>query len=293
MPAWADGTGPARPASGRGGHLGAAPALAAVLAATLISGAAAQVPDLVSETEFRVCADPANLPFSNEAGEGFENAVAELLGAKLERPVVYTWFPQATGFVRQTLLSGRCDVIMGYAQGDELVLNTNAYYVSAYALVLPADGPLADVQQLSDPRLQGLSIGIIAGTPPADHLARHGLIGDARPYPLMVDRRFESPAERMMSDLASGAIDAGILWGPMAGYFAEAADAEMVVTPLLREEAPPRLFYRVTLGIRPGEDEWKRQLNSLLRRNQAEIDEILTGFGVPIVDQYGRADAAQ
>ena len=81
--------------------------------------------DLVNRTALRVCADPANMPFSNEAGEGFENKIAEIVAAELKIPVEYTWFPQATGFIRQTLFSKRCDVVIGYAQGDELVLNTH------------------------------------------------------------------------------------------------------------------------------------------------------------------------
>ena len=117
--------------------------------------AAAQLTDLVSRTAFRVCADPANLPFSNEAGEGFENAIAALFAETLGRELQYTWYPMSQGFVRRTLIENRCDVIPGYAQGDELVLNTNHYYTSTHVLVARADGDLADVTTLADPRLQG------------------------------------------------------------------------------------------------------------------------------------------
>jgi quinoprotein dehydrogenase-associated probable ABC transporter substrate-binding protein len=267
--------------------------LAAVLAALSLvltaGGLQADTSDLVSKDSFRVCADPANLPFTDKEGRGFENAIAELLAGELGRPVQYTWFPQATGFVRQTLTAGRCDVIIGYAQGDELVLNTNHYYTSAYALLVPVEGKLAGVDRLSDPRLTDARIGIVAGTPPATHIARLGLMGRARPYPLMVDRRFEDPAGRMMSDLAAGEIDAAVLWGPIAGYLAKSAARPVAVTPLLHEAGAPRLFYRITMGVRPGELHWKRELNSLLRRNKERIDDILTDFGVPLVDDYGAA----
>ncbi|MEM1383497.1 MAG: substrate-binding domain-containing protein [Pseudomonadota bacterium] len=263
--------------------------------ATFAAPAAAETDtsDLVSDSAFRVCADPANLPFSNQAEEGFENRIAELLAAKLDRPVTYAWFPQAIGFVRQTLRANRCDVIMGFAQGHELVLNTNHYYVSAYTIVTAEDGVLAGVDALSDPALQGKRLGVVAGSPPASHMAQHGLIGLAKPYPLMVDRRHESPSERMVEDLVSGEIDAAILWGPIAGYFAEKAGVGLKVTPLLKEVGPPRLFYRVTLGVRQGELTWKRKLNSLLRRNKDEIEAILRSYGVPLVDQYGRAEPTQ
>ena len=262
--------------------------LTALLCLGLGGVASADTSDLVSKTHFRVCADPANVPFSNKAGDGFENALAELLAAKLDRPVSYTWFPQATGFVRQTLRAGKCDVIMGYAQGHELVLNTNHYYVSAYALVTLDNGPLADVDRLSDPKLAESRLGVVAGSPPATHLARNGLIGQAVPYRLMVDRRHESPAEKMIADVEQGRTDAAIMWGPIAGWAAGLTKG-MVVTPLLNEEGPPRMFYRVTLGVRQGELTWKRKLNSLLRRNKTEIQKLLTDFGVPLVDDFGKS----
>jgi len=119
--------------------------------------------DLVNRLSLRVCADPANMPFSNEKGEGFENKIAEIVAAELNVPIEYLWFPQATGFIRQTLFSKRCDVVMGYAQGDELVLNTNAYYRSAYTLVYRKGAGLDGVDHLADARLKDKRIGLIAG----------------------------------------------------------------------------------------------------------------------------------
>jgi quinoprotein dehydrogenase-associated probable ABC transporter substrate-binding protein len=266
-----------------------APLLLAAAFAVAGGAASADTSDLVSQTSFRVCADPANMPFSNDRGEGFENRIAEVLGEALGRPVSYTFFPQATGFVRRTLFEGRCDVIIGYAQGDELVLNTNHYYTSAYALVVKADGPLAGVDTLSDPRLKDARIGVPAGTPPGDHMARHGLVAKARPYKLMVDTRVESPPAQMIADLAAGKIDAAVMWGPLAGWHAKDSPVPLTVTPLLKEEGPPRLFYRITMGVRQGEETWKRQLNSLLRRNKEKIDAVLAEFGVPFVDDFGKA----
>jgi quinoprotein dehydrogenase-associated probable ABC transporter substrate-binding protein len=265
-------------------------ALAAAFAAA--GPAFADTSDLVSKTQFRVCADPNNMPFSNEKGEGFENRIAELLGAKLGRPVTYTWFPQALGFVRKTLAEKHCDVIMGFAQGHELVLNTNHYYVSAYAFVTRADSDLADVDHIGDPRLKGRKLGLIAGSPPADHAARAGLVRDAKGYRLMVDSRVDNVSDQIIADLESGAIDGAFMWGPIAGWKAKHAATPLVVTPLLKEEGAPRMFFRVTLGVRYGEENWKRELNSLLRRNKAEIDAILADYGVPLVDDFGRAGGA-
>jgi len=273
MPAWADPR-----------------AIGLALGLILAAGAApAQVSDLVSETAFRVCADPANMPFSNEAGEGYENKIAELLAAKLDRELRYTWYPMTTGFIRNTLGDKKCDVVIGYAQGHEMVLNTNHYMVSSYVLVVPADGPLAGVETLSDPALQGRSLGVVAGTPPASHLARHGLIGKSRPYHLVVDTRHDNPSARMMADLEAGEIEGALLWGPVGGWRAQQSETDFAVIPLINEELPPRMFYRITMGVRQGELVWKRELNSLIRRNQDEINAILASYGVPLLEDFGES----
>ncbi|MCE6961574.1 substrate-binding domain-containing protein [Cereibacter sphaeroides] len=258
--------------------------LAAALAA---QPAAAQVADLVSDAAFRVCADPALVPMSSRDGSGFENRIAEHLASALGKPLEYTWFPMATGFVRNTLFAGKCDVVIGYAQGDELVLNTNHYYTSTHVLVVRADGPLAGIERLADPALKGHRIGVVAGSPPASHLARNGLMAKARPYSLMVDRRVEDPAGDMLAAVESGEIDAAVLWGPVGGPLVKAHPALKAI-PLVKEEGAPKLFYRITMGVRQGEDVWKRELNSLIRREQGALDAILRDAGVPLLDDYGR-----
>ena len=265
------------------------PGIAIVAGLTALAGPAmAQVADLVDHAALRVCADPGNKPLSAEDGSGFENKIAELLAEKLGVPVQYTWFPQVTGFVRHTLQAGKCDVVMGYAQGDDMVLSTNHYYTSTHVIVVRADGELAGVDALTDPRLQGKRIGVVVGSPPATHVARLGMMKDAEPYELMTDRRVEDPAGDMLADVESGKIDAALLWGPIGGPLVKAGHPDLTATPLLKETAPPRLVFRITMGVRAGEDEWKRQLNSLIRRNQAEIDAILRDAGVPILDDFGK-----
>jgi quinoprotein dehydrogenase-associated probable ABC transporter substrate-binding protein len=241
--------------------------------------------DLVDRTALRVCADPANMPFSNDKGEGFENKIAEIVAGELKVPVEYVWFPQATGFIRQTLFAKRCDIVMGYAQGDELVLNTNHYYRSTYALLYRADTGLDGAVSLTDPRFKDKRIGVVAGTPPSSIMAQLGLIQRAKPYPLMVDRRHDSPGERMISDIRSGDIDAGVLWGPIAGYFAAKGGDKLLVVPLLKETGVLRMAYRITFGVRNGEDDWKRQLNVIIAKRQGDIDAELLRFGVPMLDE--------
>jgi quinoprotein dehydrogenase-associated probable ABC transporter substrate-binding protein len=249
--------------------------------------------ELVDPKVLRVCADPRNLPFSNEKGEGFENKLGELFAEKLQKKLDYMYFPQATGFVRMTLAAHRCDVIMGFPQGDDLVQGTNPYYRTAYALVAKQGSGLDDVATLEDARLKDKRIGIVAGTPPATNMAVAGLMANARPYPLMIDTRFDSSSAAMIKDLMSGEIDAGVLWGPMAGYFAKQASPPLHVTPLVKETTGPRLAFRIGMGVRPADQNWKRQLNRLIQENQPAINKILLDFGVPLLDENDRPITAE
>ena len=249
--------------------------------------------ELVDPNVLRVCADPRNLPFSNDKGEGFENKLGELLAEKLHKKLDFMYFPQATGFVRMTLGAHRCDVIMGFPQGDDMVQGTNPYYRTAYALVAKGGSGLEDVATLGDNRLKGKHIGIVAGTPPATNMAANGLMADAKSYPLMIDTRLDSSAEAMIGDLTAGKIDAGILWGPMAGYYAKKASPPLHVTPLVKETTGPRLAFRIGMGVRPADQNWKRLLNRVIQENQPAINKILLDYGVPLLDENDRPIRAE
>lgn len=259
------------------------------LCLALTNHVSAQTSDLVSTSALRVCADPANYPLSGNEKPGFENEIAELIAEKLELPLEYTWYPMATGFIRNTLRDNKCDVVMGYAQGHELVLNTNHWMVSVYTMVVAKDSPLAGVTSLSDPLLKPTRLGVVAGSPPATHMARNGLMPKAKGYDLFVDSRYENPIQNMLEDLKSGEIDAAFIWGPIAGPLVKDDYPDFKVVPLLEETLPPRMFFRITMGVRQGELVWKRKLNSLIRRNQSEINEILERAGVPLVNDMGQS----
>ncbi len=241
--------------------------------------------ELIDPHVFRACADPRNLPFSNEAGEGFENKIAELFARKLGKSVAYTFYPGATGFIRNTLNAHRCDVVLGIAQGDEIVQPTNPYYRTSYVAAYRKGGPLEGLDSLSDPRLKTAKIGIIAGTPPASYLAVNGLLGQIKSYALVVDTRFDSPTHEMMDDLDHGVIDVALLWGPIAGYYALKAKTPVTVVPLLKEQNGPRMTYRIVMGVRHSDQNWKRSLNKLISENHSEIDGILRSYGVPLLDE--------
>ena len=240
---------------------------------------------MVDPHVFRACADPRDLPFSNEAGEGFENKIAELFAGKLGKSVAYTFYPDTTGFIRNTLNAHRCDVVLGIAQGDDLVQPTNPYYRTSYAAAYRTGGPLEGLDSLSDPRLMTAKIGIVAGTPPATYLAENGLLGRIKSYPLGVDTRYDSPTHDMMDDLDRGEIDVALLWGPIGGYYALKAKTATKVVPLLKEHDGPRMVYRIVMGVRHSDQNWKRALNKLISENQSEIQAILRSYGVPLLDE--------
>jgi quinoprotein dehydrogenase-associated probable ABC transporter substrate-binding protein len=242
--------------------------------------------ELVDPQSFRVCADPNSLPFSDEAGEGFENKLAEMFARKLSEPVSYTYYPQVIGFVRNTLNALRCDVVMGSAVGDDMMQTTVPYYHTTYALVFKPGNGLDGIESLEDPRLKTRHIGIVAGTPPATVMVEQGLMLQAKSYALTVDTRVESPPRNMINDIASGQIDVGVLWGPIAGYYAQRTTPRLVVVPLLKE--PERMDFSIAMGVRHSDQDWKRKLNRLITENRPEIERLLTDYGVPLLDGQGK-----
>ncbi|MBG0798977.1 substrate-binding domain-containing protein [Methylocystis sp. L43] len=246
--------------------------------------------ELVDPKTLRVCADPNNLPFSNDKGEGFENRIAELLAKKLGKDLAYTYYPGATGFVRNTLNAHLCDVILGMPQGNDLVQTTNPYYRTTYAIVTRAGSELDGVKALDDPRLKEKPrrIGLVANTPPGNVLAMNGLMASVKPYALMVDTRVESSGAAMMHDLEKGEIDVALLWGPIAGYYAKHSSEKLNVTPL-PETPGARMAFRIGFGVRHSDQNWKRELNTLIAQNKIELERILRDYGVPLLDESGHA----
>jgi quinoprotein dehydrogenase-associated probable ABC transporter substrate-binding protein len=241
--------------------------------------------ELVDPKVFRVCADPHNLPYSDTNGAGFENKIAEFFAQELGKSISFTWFPNAPGFVSRTLAIYKCDIIMGMPQGDDIVQVTNPYYHTAYTLVFRPGRGLDGVDTLTDQRLKDKRIGVVAGTPPATNLVLNGLMAKAKPYPLVVDTRYDSSAVAMVNDIVDGTIDAGVLWGPLAGYYAKQSKEPLTVIPLLKESNGPRLTYRIGMGVRYSDQNWKRQINQLIGAKQAAITAILLSYGVPLIDE--------
>ncbi|WP_114394081.1 quinoprotein dehydrogenase-associated putative ABC transporter substrate-binding protein [Oleisolibacter albus] len=260
-----------------------------LLAGLAWAGSAAPLAAAVEQSgrdTLRICADGNALPYSDEKGQGFENKLAEMIAADLGIPIAYTWFPQSIGFVRNTLAARRCDLVLGTASGEQLMQNTNPYYRSVYALVYRTESGLT-ATSLADPALKGTRIGVVSQTPPVDLLVRYGLT-NVEPYQLAVDTRAYQPARAAIEDVAAGTTDAAVIWGPLAGYWAKQQKVPLTVVPLVADAAGTRLSFTISMGIRPDEPDWKHWLNGWISKNQARIDALLAGYGVPLLDRDGR-----
>jgi len=270
----------------------------AIAGAAALYAAGAMAEDGPERKAFRVCSDPANLPFSNQAGEGFENKIAELLAGKVGLPLEYYYFPQRLNFVRNTLRfklpdeDYRCDVIMGVPVGFEQVSATPAYFRSTYSLVYAKGRKLDGVNSAADllalgEKLKSVRIGVYDRSPGTAWLAQHGIVDSGVPYRMMNARPDFYPGEIVEKDVVAGDIDAAIVWGPVAGYAArKVTGVELVVVPL-KSEPGVKFDFAVAMGVRFGEPGWKRTIETLIAENQAQILQILREYRVPLVDEHG------
>lgn len=282
---------------GTGTRAGRRPAIALIglaLAAALGSATAQDQPAV--RTALRVCQDPNNLPFSNLKGEGIENRIAELFGKALGLPVTYYSFPQRLAFIRNTLkfkLPGQdypCDLVIGVPAGFDEVSVTKPYYHSTYALVFPKGNGMdqvtsgADFLKLDRAKLASLRIGIYDRSPASEWLSKHNLVDQGVPYRVMNADPKQYPGEIVEKDLAAGKIDVAIVWGPIAGYFAQRVKSPVLMVVPLKSEPGVKFDYQMAMGVRYGEREWKQQIESLIDSKRPEILAILKEYGVPLVD---------
>lgn len=241
--------------------------------------------------QLRVCADPDNLPFSNQRLEGFENEVAQLIAKDLNATVQYTWMPQRRGFIRQTLKAGHCDLVTGVPSNLEMVLSTEPYYSSTYVFVYKKNRNVR-IDSFDDPALRDLKIGLHAigddgaGPPPVHALAKRGLVKNVVGFKMQDVESVENPQGRIIEAVATGDIDVAIVWGPFGGYFAKQQPTELEVVPVTPPSDKPAFpyVYDISMGVRHGESSWKAELQGILDRRRSEIRGILEKYGVPLVD---------
>jgi len=255
-----------------------------------LTGLALVFATIADARELRVCADPNNLPFSNERGEGFENKIAELIADELGVTLSYTWWAQRRGFIRNTLNTGSCDLVTGTTNGIEMLRTTLPYYRSGYAFVTRQDGP--KVSSLDDPILHNLRIGIQlvgedgANPPPAEALARRGIVDNVRGYLVYGDYREQNPAAAIMDAVAKGEIDVAIVWGPVAGYFAGRESVPLKVALVTPQNDGPRvpMVFDINMGVRRDDPTLRDEINAALSKLRPKIDAVLANYGVPRAD---------
>jgi mxaJ protein len=239
----------------------------------------------------RVCADPNNLPYSNERGEGFENRIVTLLAADLGAEVEYTWWAQRRGFIRNTLKAGLCDLLAGVPTDMGMVATTRPYYRSGYVF-MAAGGPADQVRSFDDPKLRELRIGIqmigddFSNTPPAHALSRRGIVDNVRGFMVYGDYADAAPGAGIVEALGRGDIDLAIVWGPQAGYFAKRLGKPVSLTAAGPEADGPALpmAFDISMGVRREDKDLRREIDEALVRNRKAIDAILAEYGVPRLD---------
>jgi mxaJ protein len=261
--------------------------------ALLLSGCAPA--PAVTLVRLRVCADPNNMPFSNQRQEGFENRLAELVAAELDTTVDYTWWASRRGFIRNTLNAGACDVVMGVPQGWELVRTTRPYYRSTYVF-LTADTASHVPHSLADDALRRLRVGVQivgddgASSPPAHIVAERGIVANVVGYSVLGDYSTDTPPSRIVSAGAAGDVDVAIAWGAMAGYFAARQTPALRVTPVPQRGSRLPMTFDVAMGVRKADAARAEQLNAILERRSADVARILDDYRVVRVDRDDRKE---
>lgn len=256
-----------------------------------VLGACATAPPAPTQRVLRVCADPNNLPFSNEAQQGFENKIAELLAASFNARLEYAWWPQRRGFVRNTLRAGTCDVIIGVPSSFELAATTRPYYRSTYVFVTRRGEPAP--ASFDDPLLKKVSIGVHligddgANTPPVHALSSRGIIRNVRGYSIYGDYRTPNPPATLVDAVARGELDVAVAWGPMAGYFTHTQRLDLTLTPVSPEIDPPFLpfVFDISMGVERENVTLLDELNRFIQERRRDLDAILREFNIPRVDR--------
>ena len=239
-----------------------------------------------TDKEFRVCADPENLPYSNQKGEGFENKIAEVLAKDLGKELGYEFWLDRQGYLRNTINAQRCDVIIGMGSDVDSLRTSKPYYRSGYVFVYRKSSNYNIKDWDSEDLRKGI-IGIVGESPPTIALRDHDLMGNARPYRLQRDLNL--PPGHMIDDLVAGKIDVAIIWGPIGGYYAKDAKEPLVIVPLPEFKSERDSFdtqkgksqFNVSLAVRKKDKDRMEMIQGALDRNQSKIMKILDEYGIP------------
>jgi mxaJ protein len=250
----------------------------------------------VTAGQFRVCADPQNMPFSNEKREGFENKIADLIARELGQSTRYVWWGQRQGFIRNTmnatLEEGRCDVVIAVPKEYDLVRTTKPYFRSTYVFVYPRDkGPR--IRSLDDPVLKKLKIGVhllgndYENPPPVHELSKRGVVGNLVGFNTFYSA--ENPPNAIISAVAGGNVDVAIVWGPAAGYFVQRQSVPLVMVPVPSNPGDLPFAFDISMGVKPGNTALLATLEHVIETKRVEIERILRDYNVPLLERKAAA----
>ena len=255
----------------------------------------ALLPVMAQAGVLRVCSEPNNLPFSNRAGQGFENKIADLVAHDLGDTVAYTYALQNDKFVKHTIDAGECDVMMGVSDGDDDVLTTQPYYASTYVFVSRKADALR-LASLTDPRLKKLKIGVhLIGDdspPPMMALGQEGIVDNVHGYMIYGDFSKPNPPARVIEAVENKDVDVAAVWGPLGGYFAKSSPVALTVVPMTgTAQLKPLVFqFAIAMGVKKGNVALRGKLNAVIAKEQPAIRNILQSYGVPLVDIKGASN---
>jgi quinoprotein dehydrogenase-associated probable ABC transporter substrate-binding protein len=234
----------------------------------------------------RVCADPGNMPFSNDKAEGFENKIAEVIAAEMGARVSYAWRPTfERGLTRQPMNDlNLCDVMIGVPADFEALLTTTPIYRSTYVFAYLKNKGY-DIKSLSDPVLQKARIGVYETSGLRNALATHGVksnisvMGTAHDADLVPEHQPWHQVEQVVN----GELDIAAVWGPFAGWVKETQHVPLVLKPTnLMDDAVPMEF-SVAIGVRKYDAVMKYAIEDAMEAKKQEIAGILAAYGVPLV----------
>jgi mxaJ protein len=235
----------------------------------------------------RICADPDNMPLSNQKGEGFEQKIAELIGKEWNTKIEYAWWPVRRGFFSRALNGRYCDVAIEAPAGLDMAGVTKPYFRSGYVFLTRKESRL-DIKSLADPRLKKLKIGVnllnsdAENTPPAMALSRYGVVGNLTGYTTFYTD--QDRPEDIIEAVANKDIDVAIVWGPLAGYFAQKSKVPLSMVPLAERDSLSDFPFRfnIAMGVRRRDRELRDSLDTLIARKRPEIQAILKQYNIPV-----------
>ncbi len=237
-----------------------------------------------AEGTLRVCSDPAYLPYSNQAGQGFENAAAKIVANALHDKLEYTWYDtRGKGgfeqFLAQTLDKGKCDVVMSLPYGSREEETTDPWYVSSYVFIFKKSRHY-DIRSLDSPALHQAKIGFESGTPIETGLQLRGMVTTAIPFDV-AGTPGQSP-RTMLQAVQDGKVDVMITWEPSVGAFLkDYPDLQVAMVPNERDMGPPEQYtFPMAMGVRENDKALLDKLNAVIKTHQDELTHALEQHGV-------------